>query len=599
MIRTLHNALSNTFAADELRRCLQLGQAADVQLIDRADADITLRLEPTADDRDGFAIRRHAGRIVITGTNERSVLFGVYEFLERTFDACFSLDGDILPNRPRSTETLECDIAETAAFAIREIRLEWSFSPQMIDWIAKQRFNAVTADVWFWDKPEAADVLAAIRQRGLILGASGHAMFHFLAAEKYFAARPEWFPFVDGQRRATRHTGDNFCYSNAHAVEAFLAEVEAFLQRFPDMRRVSFWQGDGGYLCQCDACREKPFMTLYTDVIAKLRSRLSVTHPHVHIGQLAYNFDQKDRQLTSFCVPTQADPTPTMFAYWGQNLATPLFQNTDPTHRLAAEYITEFATRAPGRASIFSYHTDTYMNSNLCPLFDAAQPADFRDFKRLGIDELCLLWIPWDELNADRTAWLARKNGALWARLAMDLDLDVHAFRRRELVAAYDDSHAVTAEMLWSKLNAALVKLCPLTSAIYVQRMSDAWGCGFCREVLKWTPTTDLGPATQSRIDTFTAVADELAPLVAPAKNLAAGGGVEAGRLADYILHCAARTAGLSAIFHAQSAIQKGQWGVAIGFLRAALATDMADERKQTAEWLARCENALQTGHLL
>ena len=586
------STLSNKFAAEELQKYWSLSTGTKIPIVNKSDGPaIVLSLDRSTEDRDRFSIHADNGNLFIIGANERSVLYGVYAFLEQCIGIRFyTPDHEYIPSISTFVVPAHYEYQETADFKIRQIRLEWSLDLKMIDWITKNRFNSITADFWCWEKPETQDIITEARKRGLMVNVSGHAMFYLLPADKYFAKHPEWFPEINGKRTATKNTGDNFCYSNAEAIETFIQNLLEYVKNHPGMN-INLWPGDGGAVCQCPQCREKSFMALYTDLIAKVRLRTRELNTSVEVGQLSYNFDLKDKGSHVMQVPPHTPETPTMFAFWGQNLSIPLAENSDPGHQRVLEYIRKYCERAPHQASILSYHGDTYMNSNMCPVFDKSMATDFQTYKQLGIDEMCLLWIPWDEKEIQHTYWIAYQNGGLWGRLSMNPGMDLRAYRHYYYQTTYGISQATEVELLWDELNCSLGKLSALISLMSPPRASDAWGCGFNREVMKWDLSTDYGLPGQKRLAVFNDVAKELADLQDKVNVLNDREYPECARFKGYIQHCARRAKGLALIFKAQYKLQMEEWDVACELLEQALAISMTEEQKQTKYWLQYAEN--------
>jgi hypothetical protein len=578
----------DSFAATELRRYLNQATHTDLPMVEKTTGPaIYLTCDPTPNLRDAFSIKVQGDDLLITGSNPRSVLYGVYSFLEKFCNLrFFAPDFEFVPDCPVLTVPGDYEYNETADFNIRQIRLELNFTPALVDWAAKNRFNSITVDFWNWEKPEAGEVLQAARDRNLMTDGSGHAMFFFLKASEYFEKHPEWFPQVDGRRLATRNTGDNFCYSNREAMEECARNIIAYCKRFPEMKRVNFWPGDGGYICRCAECSKKSFMALYGDLVALITSRLHAVLPDIQVEQLAYNFDSRDKTLPMMKVLPRTPEIPTMFAFWGQDLTIPLAENPEPSHQYVFQYIRDFAERAPGQASIFSYHTDTYANSNFCPVFEPAMGADFKTFRKLGIDEVCLLWIPWDDCGPDDILWIAYQNGGLWGRLAMNLNFDVTAFRRDYYRATAGEGQAGQAEQFWNTLNAILRKLSALIFPFTPYRTSDAWGCAFNPEVFKWELTTDYGQPGKDRLTLFTQAAADLEKLQKTMTTSTGSDSPEYRRFQKYVDHCAGRTRGLSFVIQAQYAMQAGLWSQAAELLQRALDTGMKEQRDITQRWL-------------
>jgi|GEM_PF-3213641 len=570
---TIWSDNNGKFAAGELRWYLSQITGRDWQLVASPDqAAIRLRLQHEAFGRDAFTLHSAGTKLEITGANPRSLYYGVYALLEQTAGCRFYEPADeYRPKLPNWTIPPQLDVHETAAFRSRQLRLEWNQNAPMTVWAAKNRFNLITMDFWNWDQPSGAGIREVAKSRGLELGGSGHGMFYFLPTKKYFAAHPEWFPEIDGKRTPTKNTGDNFCYSNADARAELVRNMIEFCRKHPYLTTINLWPGDGGLICRCPQCRTKSLMECYGVLMEEAQSAMKKACPNVRLSLLAYNYDLKDKTSASLRPPDTAPHVPAMFAFWGQNLTIPLQNNPEPGHRLALNSMTDYARRHPGQAEIFAYYTDTYMNSDLCPVFNASMPVDLRFYKSLGVDEICLLWIPWDSLNSSRTEWIACQNAALLGHLTMNLQCRTDALCRPDTQALQD------------QLNTILGKLSTLIFPFAPPRSIDAWGCGFSREIMKWEPVPERRQLEEQRLKLFRQADAELAALVS---RLPSTDNPNVKQICEHIRHCAVRVTGLRYIFEAQMAIRDKQWTAAASWLERALAGNMPEEKEQTAAWL-------------
>ena len=596
------------FAAAELRRYLERigGVWLPLAGVAAGEPAIILKQMGGDEDRDRYSIETQGDNLVIAGSNSRSVLFGVYAFLE-TFGGVrfFSPDFECVPQRDRLEIPRDARRAQTAEFDVRTIRAELDMTVELVDWAAKNRFNSFGLDMWRWDGStshvDANAIIDAVNLRGLMLEGSGHAMCYFLKSDAYYDRHPDWYPQVDGQRVRGKYTGDNFCYSAAEAVEECARNVIASLRRIPQMKRLSIWPGDGGAVCRCERCRDKPFMELYGNAVKRIRQRVQEELPDVEVFQEAYNFDNRERPLTvesttrTLRVPPECRDVPTLFAFWGQNLSIPLAENPEPGHRLFHEYLQEYCRRNSQAAYVFSMHTDTFMLSNHCPVFGPSMAADFREFKRMGIDQMFLLWITWNTESDQGMSWVGYQNGGLWARMAEDKGFDAGAYRRDYYRWAFGESQALEGEALWDRLNAALSSLQALIYRFPWNRSTDAWGLGWNRKMpqYRWQLSTDLGRHGKDRLEVFSKTVGVLDQLDRDAGELRDADLAECRKFKQYVRHCAVRVKGLSLLFQAQEAMQSGRWTEAREFLRQALDTGMTDERDETVEWLAYVEKQI------
>ncbi len=588
------------FAAEELQRYLQKSTGVTLPISDTPAAkSLALTIQaPSQKSRNEFSIHVDRETIQFSGQSPISLVYAVYHFLE-TFAgvAFYSPEYEYVPEQRTIDIPAEYRYQQAARFAVRQISTEWCFNEAMVDWAVKNRFNCICASMAFWRGERGGEVVEAARKRGMSIGLTGHVLFELLKSDDYFQDHPECYPEIDGVRTPTRHSGDNICYSNPHAVAMLAENLKRFCDQFPLLSSVSLWPGDGGWVCKCPECRKVSFTTSYGLAVARVAEILRQSHPHVTVGQLAYNFLTPDLSLDMFQIPPALQHVPTMFAFWGQDLTKPWETNSDEKHQTVLRHLEEYCRAGLGQAAIFSYHTDTYMNSNLCPIFEPAMSADFQLFQKMGLDQVCLLWIPWNDLNSDVTLWIARQNGCLYGRCAMDEHFDIEHYREEYLSRAFGQDHAEYAKAIWNALNESLRPLFELTWASAPYRFSDAWGCGFCRSVLKWELSTDYGEVGKRRLAKFHTVASYLDKHHALLRSIESLRLSESIHLHKYYEHCLQRTKGLTFLFQAQYAMQAGSWPEAARLLQNAIDTGMESEKEQTLDWLAFCQEKMKESH--
>lgn len=569
------------YAAEELRGYLSRITEHNWKIVAVPEqAAIRLRLQPNKADRDEFTVHSDGKTLEITGVNRRSLFYGVCALLERTAGCRFySPSEELIPTLPGWKIPDVLDFGETAEFRSRQIRLEWDQNGSMALWTAKNRYNMITMDFWLWDQPGGVQIRQVAEQYGLKMGGNGHGIFYLLKADTYFASHPEWYPEINGKRVPAKNTGDNICYSNPAARAQLIHNLVEYCMRHPYLSSINLWPGDGGLICRCPQCRNKSMMELYGVLMTEAKSALSELFPKVKFSMLAYNYDLADKKSSSLNPPETASTVPAMFAFWGQNLAVPLQDNPEPGHRQALNYITDYARRHPGQASIFAYYTDTYMNSDICPSFGRSMVRDLRFYRKIGIDEICLLWIPWAPSDMKWTQWMATQNAALLGHLMMDLS------------APIDDLYRAGTLKLQERLDTILGRLSAVVFPFAPPRVIDAWGCGFSREVMKWEPVPERRQLDEQRLKAFRQAEAELKTLVS---QLHASNDKNTRQMCEYIQYCNVRVAGLRCIFEAQMAIRDRQWANAASWLERALATNMSEEQPETSAWLRRVKEQMK-----
>ncbi len=280
---------------------------------------------------DGFLIWTQGGGLFIAGRNPRSVLYGVYAFLEaqgvrylRPGD-----DGEVIPQ----IETLSLPrepILEQPAYRHRGVCIEGAPSIThalgMVDWCTKKRMNTVFLqflssryfyNLWyqrpynpqFADQPvseeEAAayddQVIHSMQQRGLILHRVGHgwtsAAFGMPRSGWVVADEPvpeearRWLAEVDGERDLFRGVPINteLCYSHQPAFDAFVETIVQYCEDHPELDVVHVWLSDAtNNKCECADCRVLSISDWYAKIINALSDELHHRVPAMRFVFLCY-----------------------------------------------------------------------------------------------------------------------------------------------------------------------------------------------------------------------------------------------------------------------------------------------------------------------
>lgn len=307
------------------------GDTAWLGVADRMPAVPGAGLTPAPWD-DGFAVSESDGSLYIAGRNPRSVLFGVYAFLESQGVRFLrpGSDGEIVPSLDEVTLPEE-PIIENAHYRHRGVCIEGAPSIEhaldMVEWCAKRRLNTVflqffTSRYFFnrWyeraynpdlgDKPVddeealALDerLIAAMKQRGIVFHRVGHswtsATFDMPRSGWVKAddaeVKPEYRRFlaqVNGERRLFGDVPINteICYSHRPAFDRFVEQIVEYAQEHPELDVVHVWLSDApNNKCECDGCRPLNISDWYARVINALSQALHERAPGTRFVFLCY-----------------------------------------------------------------------------------------------------------------------------------------------------------------------------------------------------------------------------------------------------------------------------------------------------------------------
>lgn len=290
----------------------------------------TVELAPAPWD-DGFALWITGDSLYIVGRNARSVLFGVYAFLERQGVRFLrpGPQGEVIPQRP-ALLLPEGPIVEQAWYRHRGVCIEGASSLEhalgMIDWCAKKRMNTLFLQFFtsryfynFWyarpynprfaghelgdEEARALDqeVIGALKRRGLVFHRVGHgwtALTVGLPRSGWVTAdepvpedRVRWLAQVDGERKLFREIPINteLCYSYQPAFNALVENIVRYCEVHPEVDVVHVWLSDASNnKCECEACRKLSISDWYAWLINALSREMGRRTPGKRFVFLCY-----------------------------------------------------------------------------------------------------------------------------------------------------------------------------------------------------------------------------------------------------------------------------------------------------------------------
>ena len=200
-----------------------------------------------ADNWEGFAIVREGDRLLIMGNIPRGTLYGVYDFLDVELGVRFLAHRvNHVPTRP----TLKVPVTSRVYGPPLERRTIWE-GGLLGDATRRNRLNGISFQVL------DEKMLGGVKT----IGRGTHSFTAFLPHTQYFAEHPEYFAFIDGQRRERYKMGivTQPCMSNPDvlriAMDAVLSLIEEANQKNPyNKYLVEVSVNDSPWHCKCDVC---------------------------------------------------------------------------------------------------------------------------------------------------------------------------------------------------------------------------------------------------------------------------------------------------------------------------------------------------------
>ncbi len=280
---------------------------------------------------DGYAIWAGEKGLYIVGRNARSVLYGVYAFLEGQGVRYLrpGYEGEVVP-QVGDLQLPDTPIVEHPRYRHRGVCIEGAPSIahalEMVDWCAKKRMNPVflqfLSSQYFYNQwyerpynPEDADhsvseeealifddqVIASLKKRGMVLHRVGHgwtgAAFGMprsgwvTAEEEVPAEYVPWLAEVNGERALVHDVPINteLCYSHGPAFEAFVETIVRYCEEHPELDVVHVWLSDAtNNKCECDECRKLSISDWYARLINALSEQLHDCVPNMRFVFLCY-----------------------------------------------------------------------------------------------------------------------------------------------------------------------------------------------------------------------------------------------------------------------------------------------------------------------
>jgi len=297
------------FAASELQRYLEMMTGILLEIEDNSEVTVksmAIRLNTEANSElkwDGYAVETGGEGIVLSASEPRGLLYGVYTLLEEG-GCSFLYPGsqeEIVPRQAtvefRQGSRIFNPLLEHRGITpygldASSVELGRSF----IDWMAKNRLNLILisedrpsdcpgpahGSVW---KEVDDELLPELQKRGFVIEMSEHCT-HVFFPRSLFEHHPDWFALNDGKRKLGEppYSGQ-MCYANQDAVEYYASAVADYAANHPEFHIIGTWPLDGGEYCECEACKD-PY-TVYNAAV-RVAEKVKKVRPDMVVEHLAY-----------------------------------------------------------------------------------------------------------------------------------------------------------------------------------------------------------------------------------------------------------------------------------------------------------------------
>lgn len=362
---------------------------------------------------DSYAIQTEGKHIFISGSNPRSVLYGVYDFLKQIGCEWVSPDyhfmhgsGTKIPGKTVLNYTQKVMKTEEPAFYYRKYYVEegrshnLEYLKNLIDWMPKSRMNILVFPTDYEGRSEIKwdnwrkELIPELQKRNIIIEVGGHGYQNFLSPAmengSLFENHPEWFGVdLTGQRSAKPNMV--FCTSNDNAINYLYRNVVAYLRERPEISIFDFWPPDMEKWCNCKECMQKGTESeRHVILVNKVAEKLKIDLPSVKLECLSYNKHTKPSDKVRLNDDVLLD-----FCPIAQNYEYQIYESYNEKNVAYLNDLLKWKTVFDGDISIYSYYRKYSWRSlpNIIPNY---MQKDIQYYRNAGIKGISIYSEPGD-----------------------------------------------------------------------------------------------------------------------------------------------------------------------------------------------------------
>ena len=216
---------------------------------------------------EGFALDCSKGVLRIQTGGGFGAAYGVATLLERWLGVAYYAY-EAYTFTPMQTVTIpQLHCAETPAFRFRQTFSYGNEDPKYVRWFRLNKQQDVFADnLWV------------------------HTFNRILPSSVYGKSHPEYYSFINGERRPGEHS--QWCLSNPEVFELAAHKIDSIFRANPGKTMISVSQNDGNNTyCQCEACKKvDAYEGGPSGSIIRFLNKLAQQFPDKQFSTLAYLF---------------------------------------------------------------------------------------------------------------------------------------------------------------------------------------------------------------------------------------------------------------------------------------------------------------------
>ncbi len=216
---------------------------------------------------DGFRLLTQDGALFIQSGGDKGAIYGVVTLLEDYLGVSYYAYECYTLNKETDVTVPALDRTETPAFRYRQ-----TFSYGNDDPIYKIWFRLEEPGEMFIDNMWV------------------HTFNRILPASRFGKEHPEWYSFINGERRPGDHS--QWCLTNPEVLEACIHQLDSIFAAHPDLKMISVSQNDGNNTnCACPECRAvDEYEGSPSGNFIHFMNKLAEHYPDKEFSTLAYLF---------------------------------------------------------------------------------------------------------------------------------------------------------------------------------------------------------------------------------------------------------------------------------------------------------------------
>ena len=216
---------------------------------------------------DGFLIECRDGGLSVSTGGDKGAIYGVVTLLEDYLGVHYYACQTYTLTEQPTLRLPALRRAETPAFRFRQTFSYGNDDPIYVQWFRLEQQTEIFADnLWV------------------------HTFNRILPAAQYGKDHPEYYSFLNGERRPGDHS--QWCLTNPEVFEQVVQKVDSIFRAHPGQTMISISQNDGNNTyCQCDECRKvDEYEGSPSGNIIRFLNRLAERFPDKQFSTLAYLF---------------------------------------------------------------------------------------------------------------------------------------------------------------------------------------------------------------------------------------------------------------------------------------------------------------------